>query len=131
MSQSNQPSAFNYVVNDRPTNVQEFSISGRWVKPPNANLVQVELWSGGGGGGSGRRDAAATNRNGGTGGGGGALVKFTLKASDLTSIVAVTIGAGGAGGAAQTVNTTDGNAGTTGGNITSVKKNSVVLSKIL
>lgn len=69
---------------------QEFLVSGNWTKPdglsPNA-LVVVDLWGGGGGGGSGG--------SGGGGGGGGAFARGFLKASDLASVVSITIGAGG------------------------------------
>ena len=52
MPQSNQPSAFNYAVTSRAVDVEEFTTSGQWVKPSNANFVIVELWGGGGGAGS-------------------------------------------------------------------------------
>lgn len=69
---------------------QVFTASGTWNKPTGIAadaLVIIECWGAGGGGGSG----AAT----GGGGGGGRSIR-QMKASDLTSSVSVTIGAGGA-----------------------------------
>lgn len=69
---------------------QEFLVSGTWIKPvglsPNA-ILMVEVWGGGAGG---------SNGTPGPGGGGGAYAFDFLRAGDLTSSVAVTIGAGGA-----------------------------------
>ena len=97
-------------------NLQEFASSGTWTKPSGATFVMVELWGAGGGGGSGARRPTG-NFSGGAGGGGGAHVKYMFKASDLTSTVSVTIGAGGAGGAALT-EVNDGNPGSVGGSTT-------------
>lgn len=96
--------------------VTNFSTSGTWVKPAGVTTVTVEIWGGGGGGGSGRK--ADVNAAGGGGGGGGAYVTKTFPASDISSTVSVTLGAGGAGGAAQATNNTLGNAGTVGANST-------------
>ena len=92
--------------------VTNFSSSGTWTKPAGVTTVTVELWGGGGGGGSGRK--GDNNADGGGGGGGGAYVTKTFPASDISSTVSVTLGAGGAGGAAQATNNTAGNAGSAG-----------------
>lgn len=69
--------------------IQTFLASGTWTKPLGALKVLVQSWGGGGSGGKGN------DANG--GGGGGAEYRETWhNASDLTSTVAVTIGAGGA-----------------------------------
>jgi len=94
-------------------NLQVFSSSGTWTKPAGAQNVKVFLLGAGGGGGSGRSAAGGTVRYGGSGGMGGPGYLVDFRAQDLTSTVAVTIGAGGTGGAAVT--NSDGNNGTRGG----------------
>lgn len=81
--------------------------SGNWTKPAWARSVTIFAMGGGGGGGSGRRGAAASVRGGGGGGGAGGLVSEALPASDIGTVLSVTIGTGGSGGGAQTTN--DGN----------------------
>ena len=98
--------------------VTDFTASGTYNVPTTASFVEVHAYGAGGGGASGRRGAAASLRTGGGGGGGGALVIRRFKVSEITSAVAVTIGAGGAGGTAITADSTNGNAGSIGGNST-------------
>jgi hypothetical protein len=98
--------------------VADFLASGTYTVPTTATFVEVHAYGAGGGGASGRRGASSSLRTGGGGGGGGALVTRRFKVSEITSTVAVTIGAGGAGGAAVTANDTNGNAGSIGGNST-------------
>lgn len=103
--------------------IQIYTAAGafNWTKPSWAHansMVEVHLLGGGGGGGSGRRGAAATVRCGGGGGGSGAYTKINMRASDLTAVVAGSVGAGGTGGAAQATNSTNGNNGVAGGNST-------------
>jgi hypothetical protein len=93
-----------------------FTASGTWTKPAGLKRVLVTCVGAGGGGGSGRQDIAGTNRFGGGGGGGGAIVWRQIAASDLTSTVAVTVGAGGTSGVAQATISTNGNNGGSGGN---------------
>lgn len=92
-----------------------FTSSGTWTKDAGLKRVLVTCVGAGGGSGSGRQGPAGTNRYGGGGGGGGAIVWRNIAASDLTSTVAVTIGAGGTAGASQASASTNGNAGGAGG----------------
>lgn len=73
------------------TNVQTFTASGTWTKPAFGTFAYIEVW---GAGGSGARGTGGGDTGG--GGGGGAYSQRFMKLSDITSTVAVTIGAGGA-----------------------------------
>ena len=74
--------------------VQEFSASGTWYKPPRGTTALVRMWGAGGGGSA---------HAGGGGGGGGAFVEIWISLDSLGASETVTIGAGGA------VNTAGGN----------------------
>ncbi len=101
------------------TDVQTFTGNGTWTKPTGAKYVMVECVGGGASGGGGAGSTAGQFRLGGTGGGGGALSRKFFNPSDLTSTVAVTVGAATTGGAAGSSgngsNGSAGNASTFGG----------------
>ena len=96
--------------------VQVFTSSGTWIRPPGAKSANAIVISGGGGGGAGRKGATGTVSFGGGGGGGGSLSERNLSADLLGSTETVTVGAGGIGGASQTSNSSNGANGTAGGN---------------
>ena len=60
------------IVAPKP-DVQIFTTSGTWTKPPGCSRVYMEIVGGGGGGGAGSRNAG--NDSGAGGGGGGAFVR--------------------------------------------------------
>ena len=91
------------------TDIQTFIIGGSttWTKPAGAKSVLVQMWGGGGGGGFAIKDplwggAGVGIANGG-GGGGGSYKEATYDATNLTSPVTVTVGAGGSNGTAAGV----------------------------
>lgn len=98
--------------------VQIFTASGTWNKPPGVMLVMVEAVGGGGGGGGGDRRAAGTNRFAGGGGGSGVRTLDIMPASDLSASETVTIGAGGAGATGAGSDSSGGGDGSGGGDTT-------------
>jgi hypothetical protein len=97
--------------------VQVFTTTGSstWTKPAWATTTKVMLLAAGAGGGSGAQGPVNTARVGGGGGGGGSYSEREFQTSDLTSTVAITLGAVGTGGAAQATSATAGNNGTSAG----------------
>lgn len=91
--------------------VTDFATNGTFPVDPNAKAIRVMGWGPGGPGGGGARVAPGTAASGGAAGGSGGVFDRTFAPSELTSTVAVTIGAAPAGGAGAT---TAGSGGSTG-----------------
>ncbi len=73
---------------------QVFTASGTWNKPtniPTNAMVLIEAWGGGGAGG----DNNGSSSSSGGGGGGGEYMSRIMRATDVTSTVAVSVGSGG------------------------------------
>lgn len=76
----------------KTADVQVYTADATWTKPTGAKMVEVITIGAGGAGAAGiTKPTDGTHVSGGTGGGGGAIVRKLLRASDLTSTVAVTV----------------------------------------
>lgn len=82
---------------------------------PGYKGVIITANAGGGGGGGGARVASGSSCSGGGGGGAGSTMQIAFSASEITSTVSFTIGAGGIGGAGASVDGTPGGNGAAGG----------------
>jgi hypothetical protein len=81
---------------------KKFTSTGTFVKPPNYNCFQFQIWSGGASGGKTPLNSSAN------GGGGGAYCDLVIQTSLISASTTATIGAGGA---AFTGNSISGTAG--------------------
>ena len=102
---------------DLSPNRQELTVltaSGSYSVPVWARRLKMIALGGGGGGGSGAAGPSAANRFGGNGGNAGGWVEEEFDATEVASVLTVTVGAGGTGGATVT-GTTNGAAGSAGG----------------
>lgn len=104
----------NWKVLERVPNIQIFTSSGTYTKPPSCSVITSIGVGGGGGGGGGRKGASLSSRSGGGGGAGGGWAIEVIAASLASTTESVTVGAGGAGGAGATSNDSNGSAGSAG-----------------
>lgn len=91
-----------------------YTANDTWTKPSGATFVKVVVIGAGGGGGGAAGYSAGNRRQGGSAAAGGSTVEKIFRASDLSSTVAITVGAGGAGGAGGS--SANGSNGSIGGN---------------
>lgn len=108
-------SAWTYDVGDVPQVFVFTSTTTGWTIPAWCTELYLETIGAGGGGGSGRRGAAGTARGGGGGASSGGRSWRTMRKSDISGTLDITVGAAGTGGAAVSADSTNGTNGVGGG----------------
>lgn len=114
--QTNGAGVLSFATAGGGANIQSFSATGTYTKPPGAKFVMVEVWGAGAGGGFPPGAVCPCNsKRGSWGGGGGAYTTKVFAAPDVGATETVTVGAGGAGGAGSgpTPSRAGGSGGTT------------------